>query len=65
MDRRCETCEWFDPDNPTKKEGSCRRVPPVMNGLLANSFTGFDPNRGVWPAVSVLEWCGAWEKKGD
>jgi hypothetical protein len=60
---RCGTCEWFDSHNDGTGDGTCRRLPPVMNGLLRTPYEGQEKSDGIWPMVTVNMWCGEWRAK--
>jgi hypothetical protein len=55
MDRRCETCRWWDTSIKLGTDmGLCRRMPPLR--IIEGGVT---PD-GEWPATSNDDWCGEW-----
>ena len=60
MDRKCETCRWWDTKLHWKSEGTkgyrCRRRAPV---------TSYVPRWANWPITSSEAWCGEWEAKDE
>jgi hypothetical protein len=62
--RACGTCEFaaelFDPDPEDANVRECRRRPPAPQRDL---FPDCDPLRGVWPLVTLDDWCGEYRPK--
>lgn len=53
----CEGCKFYDPvKSEEKKEGACRRNPPVMHAVPGGFQTMF-------PIVAPTFWCGEHKRK--
>lgn len=61
MDRRCETCLFWSPDDyGGAAEGECRRHAP-RSRLVALSVTEeLEDLTPLWPTTFAHEWCGEW-----
>lgn len=53
---KCKDCRYWQ-DNKAKKHntGQCRYKPPIFD-------TKYSGVQGLWPQVSVNDWCGKYEK---
>ena len=71
MERRCDTCEWWDiwdadvgEADPAFGKGYCKRSPPVaLSRWHWREGVVEDPLEGAWPFTDVDDWCGEWKKK--
>ena len=54
-ERRCETCDAFQPMGSDVVGGQCRRRPPVV---LHGEWTS---PKGAWPTVERNNWCLEWQ----
>lgn len=60
MERRCETCLWWEDSVPDllPDEGECRRRAPVpWRESVETQGLG---RRALWPLTFALDWCGEW-----
>jgi hypothetical protein len=58
MERRCETCRWWDRQKTTGgKAGLCRVRSPTF---FAHHDQGI---ANYWPATKSDDWCGEWQPK--
>lgn len=56
--RTCESCRWFEPNNPEHPSfGRCCRYPPRV---VADARDGVDTH---WPDVARGSFCGEWASK--
>lgn len=65
MDRKCETCEFFEEAEKftsRSPDGFCRRYPPSWYSC----GTAEDIDANSWfPHVNKNEWCGEYKPKGE
>lgn len=60
---RCADCRYLDTRSSSRDLGHCRRNAPRSHLVSADIETDDLRVRGVWPLVSLDDWCGQFERK--
>lgn len=68
MNERCETCRFFQDDNPGgggMRTGLCRRHAPPAKLVAFEGERGTDKTDACWPNTDLSDWCGEWLYRKD
>lgn len=64
----CKTCRWWDvlgSVGADRKQGQCRRNPPMMAGQIGDNVGMSEIQDARWPLTSIVDWCGEYKPPPD
>jgi len=65
MKRRCENCEWWEPDDlGDEDEGLCKRYAPTIVCGMCDVYEEEQTQHALFPSTVRGQWCGEFKEKG-
>lgn len=64
MERRCENCVWWEPNETERDCGLCRRYPPQLSSRADGRYENWKLwGETLYPATLNSDWCGEFKPR--